>query len=210
VKKVFNAGEVKAVPPNLLYFEMILEAFLGYKITYNSKDPTLPRAALMGGAVVAALTAWRDRTVIHKFKSSELDRKLLKATQNDQKTYLETRDEIIAFLLDYFCDDNSPKSGFSTGDADIFLQASPLTRSLVQSLMKAGLSGELLDEIGSYLGGSGIVHEDLHRFANQLCGHLWKEYYSDDSDHRGKFIYALAKNGLSAMMGKDYEFRRHY
>jgi hypothetical protein len=37
---------------------------MGYIIPkYNSKDPTIPRAAIMGGAMVATLTSYRDEQV---------------------------------------------------------------------------------------------------------------------------------------------------
>jgi len=57
-KKIRGPAVYLPIPPILLYFEIILEALMGYLVEqFHSDDPTLPRAAVMGGAAVAALTA---------------------------------------------------------------------------------------------------------------------------------------------------------
>lgn len=61
------------VPPNFLYFEILLEGYTGYKWSsfFNSQDPTLPRGVIMGGAVVAALTAWQDSRIRNMLEEME-------------------------------------------------------------------------------------------------------------------------------------------
>ena len=55
--------------PNNLYFLMGMECYAGYELTglCNSEDTAMPRGAIMGGAVVAALSSWRDRGIIDMF-----------------------------------------------------------------------------------------------------------------------------------------------
>jgi len=201
VERTFRKGVVKAVPPNLLYFRMILDAFLGFEVTYNMDNPAIPRAAIMGGAVVAVLSAFRDQNITEMFEESNLEEFLdAPALPKHVDRYEARKTELMEKLSEYFLDDTSPKSAFSASDADIFLQASPLTRSLVALLTEHGLEGDVMDHIGSYLGGCGMVHEDLHRYASHLFradGGPQKKY-----EEIGSFVFALAKNGLSAMLGR--------
>jgi hypothetical protein len=45
---------------------------MGYKWPSDySKDPSLPDFAVMGGAMAAVLTAWRDEAVIEMFQNEE-------------------------------------------------------------------------------------------------------------------------------------------
>jgi len=75
--KVFAGRQM--VPPTMLHFEIILEAFMGYNLSaganysfYNSPNSSLPRGAIMGGAVVAALTSYQDKTVVEAFDNSNI------------------------------------------------------------------------------------------------------------------------------------------
>ena len=67
-KNGFYEEHPSPVPPNLLLFEILIEAYMGYKwpstAGFHHDDPSYPRCAVMGGAVVAALTAWRDPNVL--------------------------------------------------------------------------------------------------------------------------------------------------
>jgi len=115
-----SKGESLPVPPNLLFFEICLEIFMGYNLTglYNSKDPSLPRAAVMGGAVLAAL---RDKTVRKYFEVSTLEAELL---GNDEEAYVQETERLRMVLNEYFlCGGQS--SSVADGDVDIFLQPSP-------------------------------------------------------------------------------------
>jgi hypothetical protein len=93
---------------------------MGYNLTglYNSKDPSLPRAAVMGGAVLAAL---RDKTVRKYFEVSTLEAELL---GNDEEAYVQETERLRMVLNEYFlCGGQS--SSVADGDVDIFLQPSP-------------------------------------------------------------------------------------
>lgn len=214
-------GDAPPVPPNRLYFEIVLEAFMGYKIpTYNSADPTMPRASIMGGAVVAALSSFRDTKVAALFKKNgaifkELKKK--KPTDEDLAKYKKGMDELVAQLHDHFLHEekkstksfpkkkksnekeSSNNSPFCDGDADIFLQASPFTRALSQTLAGNGMDSFLQNHISPFLGGCDIVQDDLIRFSSALC----KDYLEQEYKSYGAFVYAVAKNGLSFMLAKD-------
>lgn len=203
------------IPPNLLYFEIILEAYMGYAVpSFRSKDAAEPSAAVMGGAVVAALTGWRDAHVVKAFQKHE--KPLRKALKNDNvRSFKSAKEAIRKDLHIYFLyQESTPErqtlysyipakvytnSPFSLGDVDIFLQASPLTRSLMNSL--SGLPQEVRETIGSNLGGSGFVHGDLQRFATMLCD----EHLQIEFKDLGRYVYALAKNGLSFALGVHNE-----
>ena len=124
---------------------------------FNSKNTAVPRGAIMGGAVVAALTSWNDPKIIALFQPLEkvIDALLLlslsskkksnlacsgnahktkrrkKTNNNPMKTlideYITTKTEIMTKLNDYFLQSSSP---FVDGDVDMFLAASPHTRAM--------------------------------------------------------------------------------
>jgi len=68
----------QVVPPTLLHFEIILEAYMGYSLSSSDKHPSyyhhpnssMPRAAVMGGAIVATLNAYQDQLVVRAFDES--------------------------------------------------------------------------------------------------------------------------------------------
>jgi hypothetical protein len=206
------------IPPNLLYFEIILEAYMGYIVfSFHSPDPTQPRAAVMGGAVVAALTAWRDNLIVKTFTKNETN--LLQALEADDVEKFQSKKEAISQRLHrYFLHDKYNKkrdSPFSLGDVDIFLQASPLTRALSSKLSE--LPADVQQLISSNVGGCCNVQRDLQKFATTLCDdHLtpqfkntgnhppiWDWDHEFELKHKSKFCYALTKNGLSFALGTD-------
>ena len=72
------------VPPNMLFFEIILEAYMGYTWdSFHADDVHLPRCAVMGGTVVAALTGWRDEHVLQLFSNARLEDKIQYADLED-------------------------------------------------------------------------------------------------------------------------------
>ena len=92
----------------------------------------------MGGAVIAALTAWRFRQKSWSFyyEVAGLEKKLYSKKNNAE--YIAAKRSAIARMEDWFlpggrdADHRSTScSCFSSGDVDVFVQASPLTRSLV-------------------------------------------------------------------------------
>lgn len=208
-----DVEEMYAVPPNLLYFEMILEALLGYKIPrYHSQDGALPRAAVMGGAIVAALSSWRDPSVLaifsahdelfHDYVGSPLWSSSLKPLsywEKKNQSWMAKKSRVIELLHDYFLFDSEPKSPFSASDVDIFLQASPLTRDLLSKFNQMGLGDDCLKKIESYLGGCGFVQGDLQRFANALC----VQSLGPNLEFDTSLVYALASNGLSFMLTRN-------
>lgn len=95
------------VPPTLLHFEMLLEAYMGYSLNsdesyYHHPDPSYPRAAVMGGAVVAALTAYRDEVIVRMFETSGLFTESGQLQGPHDKLYWESKASILDSLHGYF------------------------------------------------------------------------------------------------------------
>ena len=82
------------LPPNMLIFEMLLEAYCGYSMHghFHHVNPSMPRAAIMGGAIVAVLMSWRDPKVMKMEEWEELEqwfsneKKRTTATKTETKT----------------------------------------------------------------------------------------------------------------------------
>jgi hypothetical protein len=177
-KKEFDEA---LVPPTLLHFEIVLEAYMGYRIgatdskasLFNSPDSALPRAAVMGGSIVAALTSFQDyEIIVQAFTSSGMFTNqgagLLQGSE-----YFKAKEALTKTLHTHFLTKSSPfrkrrwdrapppndesqRSVFAKGNVDIFLQPSPLTQALVSTLEQCGgITDCLLDLIGSYNGTSG-------------------------------------------------------
>lgn len=190
-----NSTDGAPVPPNLLFFEIILEAYMGFKMKrYHSSDPTMPRGAVMGGAVVAALTAWRDTKVVRFFAVYDLENELIEGGTR----YFQAKHRLVSALHECFLRSQSP---FASGDVDIFLQPSALTRSLVEHLNQAGLNHDVRKHVESYIGGCGLVQGDLHRTATAV--------YQNEPGDNFSFVYALSKTALNAILAHDVvEYRR--
>ena len=209
----------EAIPPNLLYFKIILEGFMGYKVgLLRGSRQLLPRWAVMGGAVVAALTAWRKEGVRRLFQESDLDNLLLAASfsEHDRAAYEETKEGIVRqinLLFMYGTDPSDPKRlcypqsegsrtetiapDFSESDVDIFLQASEQTFRLQRTLWKH-LPREVLSCIEEFVGET-FVKEDLRRFADSfLAG-------GRRLSRNLTYAYALAQNSLSFMACLDVD-----
>lgn len=186
-----NSIDGAPVPPNLLFFEIILEAYMGFKVErYHSSDPTMPRLAAMGGAVVAALTSWCVPEVVNFFAVHDLENKLVEGG----KRYFQAKHRLACALHECFLRSESP---FASGDVDIFLQPSALTRSLVKYLNEAGLNHDIRQYVESYIGGCGLVQGDLHRTADTVYEHEPGENLS--------FVYALSKTAFNAILAHDNE-----
>jgi hypothetical protein len=213
------------VPPNFLCFKIILEAFLGYTWPcFHSSDPELPRCAVQGGAVVAALTAWRDPEVLRLFEAAQLDAwidKRLKRNNPFFEEYENRKTQLLDELHNWFQYNGiDSRSVFSTGDVDIFLQASSFTRSLTRNLKDLGLDSDIRERVESFIGGCGYVQDDLKRLADSVfekveVNRRWRsreeykyvfsgidpENYPEDC----KMVFALTQNALSFMMTSEVD-----
>jgi len=177
---------------------------MGYKgERFHSPDPDLPRAAVMGGAVVASLTAWRDDWVFEKFRESQLDHLI---NCSDEKEYLRAKKKLMWKLHYFFLEPIDPeydpdyegKSAFSSGDVDVFLQPSPMTRSLMTKLSdEFKLGPQVRDHIRSFIGGSGFVQGDLRRASEEIYGPK-REVCPGTS-----FVYALSEYALNGLLTND-------
>ena len=213
------------VPPNYLFFEICLHGFLGYSTPnfFHSKDNSLPRGAVMGGAVVAALSSWRDPECFLLF--NELDTFLQEveaasgsasAMSNEViSTYYSMKQDLLSKVNEHFLrGEGRTSSKYDDGDVDIFLQASPTTRSAIKQL--DSFPPDIKEDIADFLGGSGHgwCHGDLHRYATFMLGTLTehlkvvvdeepmglsKSNGSDGKKEIGRFVHLLTKNGLSFM-----------
>ena len=213
--KVFD-GQV--VPPTMLHFEIILEAFMGYSLGvgaktsfYNSPNSSLPRAAIMGGAVVAALTSYQDRTVVEAFDNSNIFNE--EGNLQEDTIYWGEKIELIKKLHNHFLYKKSyswsrarkdnPCSIYAKGDVDIFLQPSPLTQGLIKLFTTHGIGQEQIDMIGGFIGNVGLSENDLELFVSDVM---------DDgaitAPRQTEFAYAVSKRAVSFILGSDniYEY----
>lgn len=210
-EKVFD-GQV--VPPTMLHFEIILEAFMGYSLGigaktsfYNSPNSSLPRAAIMGGAVVAALTSYQDRTVVEAFDNSNIFNE--EGNLQEDTIYWGEKIELIKKLHNHFLYKKSyswsrarkdtPCSIFAKGDVDIFLQPSPLTQGLIKLFTTHGIGQEQIDLIGGFIGNVGLCENDLELYVTGVMG----EDRIIKPPAETQFAYAVSKRAVSFMLGSD-------
>ena len=210
-EKAFDERQV--VPPTLLHFEIILEAFMGYSLgagtgssCYNSHDSSIPRAAVMGGAVVAALTSYQDKIVVETFERSNIFSE--EGSLQEDRIYWGAKIELIKELHSHFTykktykwSKDPPCSRYAKGDVDIFLQSSPLTQSLMNVFSTRGISQEQVDMIGAYIGNVGICEKDLELYVTKVMG--------EDGDgvitapDETQFAFAVSKRAVSFILGAE-------
>lgn len=181
----------EAIPPNQLYFEIILEAYIGYKLYVDENDPNLPRPAIMGGSIVATLTAFRDAKVVQIFEQygKKLDKYL---SEKKHTEYFKLKKKIID-ELDVNC-----LEAFQDGDVDIFLQSSPHTRRLMEKLEHSlEFKSDVVQHIFSFIGGN---NRDLQLYTEKMVGMLEKGI---DTDTWG-FAFAVAHNTCTFTLGAKH------
>jgi len=203
--------ETAPVPPNMLFFRILIEAFVGYKWpSFHSSDPDMPRCAVMGGAVVAALTAWRDDTVVEIFQAAGLERFLeqkdIQPSEEEIQNYLDSRKALHLRLNNYFIY-SFRESPFADGDVDVFLQASPAFRGFIEFLMKNAAMGPLpIERILSFVGGVGQNQDQLQKMATTVVDSII-ESDPDFEEWRSPcltgLVFALAHNGLSFQLAAE-------
>ena len=203
------------VPPTMLHFEIILEAFMGYSLSagannsfYNSPNSSLPRAAVMGGAVVAALTSYQDKTVVEAFDNSNIFNE--EGNLQEDTIYWGEKIELIKKLHSHFIYKKSyfsrylahkdiPCSKYAKGDVDIFLQPSPLTQGLTKVFTTHGIGQEQIDMIGGFIGNVGLCENDLELFVSEVMG----EDRIIKTPAKTQFAYAVSKRAVSFMLGSN-------
>eukprot|EP00956_Cyclotella_meneghiniana_P032395 scaffold89038_cov51-Cyclotella_meneghiniana.AAC.3 len=209
----FDGKEI--VPPTLLHFDIILEAFMGYILGagistsyYNSPDTSLPRAAVMGGAVVAALTAYQDKFVVEAFANSKL---FVDGRLTDENEYWEAKINLIKMLHNHFIfQQRGPSSSYSKGDVDIFMQASPLTRSVINKLFEHGIRTSQIDIISSYIGNTSFCQGDIERFVTGVMGTTRQKNGIIEPPDGTKFAFALSRSAVSFILGKRDYYERSF
>jgi len=199
----------QVVPPTLLHFEIILEAYMGYNLSstndslhdrrssyYHHPQSTRSRAAVMGGAVVAALKAYEDKEVVSAFDKSGLMSSKDGAIQI-KDTYWIKKASLIKTLHNHFS---------SKGDVDVFLQASPLTQEIVNALHKHGIKEHsLISHIGSYVSNnSGLCDKDLGTYTQDVINNAVSTPRSLHEDE-ASFTFTVTKNAISFILGKENE-----
>ncbi|CAB9509265.1 expressed unknown protein [Seminavis robusta] len=156
---------------------------------------------MMGGAIVAALTCWRDVKIMRIFSRSKIDSFFddEKLSSDKLNEYTEKKDATIRKIHKHFHKNrrgNPSESPFYAGDVDIFLQAAPSTRQLRNKLLDH-FSKDVNDSIHAYFEGNkglGTCQKDLKKFAKAVESRLEEPF---DPYYGGKFVYSLAQNGLS-------------
>ena len=102
------------VPPTKLHYDIIAEAYKGYVWKDTRGKDGRETAAIMGGAVVAALTAWKDDTVRERFGSSLLLSYIVKLDDEDEfvnEIYAYHRSMLVGALNDEFIHSLANKMG---------------------------------------------------------------------------------------------------
>lgn len=186
-----------AAPPNLLMFEIILEGFMGYRVpAFHSNNPLLPRASVMGGAVLAALTAWQYGEAREILEDVESNKFLL---AEEKFSYWHRRRNIVRKLNQFFHPkkEAEKESPFYAGDVDIFLQESPLKNKVFKTLAAAGIQGKTVQLIWSYCDTS---MDSLGSFARHLCGEHLEPAVSEIGL---KIVYAINARSLSFTCAQD-------
>ncbi|GAX28684.1 hypothetical protein FisN_33Hh040 [Fistulifera solaris] len=191
------------LPPNLLFFEMMLEAYCGYPLQgyFHHKDPCMPRAAVMGGAIVAVFVSWNEVQHMEEWRELEYWLELSSETPSPPShgSYDSVAERLQRKLQDYFY---GLFSLFAAGDVDIFLQPSPLTRSLSNCLTQH--IGDMAKHVAAYLGGFEWCEGDLRRFATALCGNMIVPAF----EGIGPLIYSATQRGLSFALATHDEEQR--
>lgn len=225
-----ESGQLLA-PPNLLFFEIILEGYMGYCVpNFHSSDPSISRAAVMGGSILASLTAWDYKGVRRHFKKLAGFLRGIKGQQLNSllslaAPYSQLRRDIVVKINQFFLPrlvdeekriqthyhsytikrprydpDNHDQSLYHSGDVDIFLQRSPMERTLFDVLGRYGLNEEVYSIIRSFSSlGQVYNHNDLYRFANRLQQEELNPKFCEATTPESslEFVYALGRNALT-------------
>ena len=191
---------------------------------FNSPDTFMPRSAVMGGAVVAALTSFQEDVVVQAFDNSDIFTE--SGNLKEESLYWPAKEALIKELHNYFLyNKRTPRerSPFSKGDTDIFLQASPLTQALLGVFQERGIGPDLLNIIGSYVGNSGrnsLCNSDLERYVDKAVGRegvikapsgeSTSRWGGETEEEETRFAFAVSKNAVSFILGKDKAFDNGY
>eukprot|EP00979_Chaetoceros_neogracilis_P014154 scaffold4475_cov277-Chaetoceros_neogracile.AAC.2 len=234
----------KVVPPTLLHFEIILEAYMGYNLSssnglsasyYHHPGSTMPRAAVMGGAVVAALKGYQDEMIVNAFNESGLFNKEGETLQMGD-TYLTRKTILLESLHSHYIQvtpeplyvlyrrgqlpsrTQYPRIDkclslcrkFSDGDVDVFLQASPLTQGVIHALDEHGIVAQhLISLIGSYVGNNfGLCDKDLENYTQGVMKDVVAAPTST-LGYKAEFAFTVSKSAASFILGKAHR-KRHY
>ena len=210
-------------------------------VHFHHVNPSMPRAAIMGGAIVAVLMSWRDPKVMKMEEWEELEqwfsneKKRTTATKTETKTTKKTKcnsasqeedpyealiERLQKQLQDYFYGASSSSfyrgdrmlkeylkkrsAAYVAGDVDIFLQPSPLTRSLTSHLAQHGVEQDLLNRVAEYIGGFQFCEGDLKGMSTELCENLIAPEFYDI----GPLIYSATQRGVSFAL-VDGDSKRH-
>ena len=95
-------------------------------------------------------------------------------------------------------------AAYVAGDVDIFLQPSPLTRSLASHLAQHGVEQDLLKRVAEYIGGFQFCEGDLKGMSTELCENL----IAPEFDDIGPLIYSATQRGVSFAL-VDGDSKRH-
>ena len=80
---------------------------MGYQFfSYSPTSPNLPRGAVMGGVVLAALSAWTDRYIIELFEDASIPQILMEiaAMELARKDLVETINDFFLYHINmYVC-----------------------------------------------------------------------------------------------------------
>ena len=154
---------------------------------FHHDDPSMPRAAIMGGAIVAVIMSWRDPLVMEMKEWNEMKQWFSNPASQKDDSYEALVERLQNQLQDYFYGASSSSSllyrdnpeleeylkkrsaAYVAGDVDIFLQPSPLTRSLASHLARHGVEEDLLQHVTGFMAGFQFCEGDLKRMSTELC-----------------------------------------
>ena len=196
--------------PGMEYHAESIDIAKPHKSVFRSPDSSHPTTAIMGGAFTRAITAFQDQHVVNLFYYSQLvDENFDFDPPDDEDYYLSLKAELFQQLHLYFHADEK----YNTGDIDIFMQSSPLTRKLIHSIRfpfsQTGstehLSDDIISNIISFLGGPfGINTGDMERFVRNLTENVMIQWPDCG------MVYSISPNATTVTMTKQKGYKRHY
>ena len=233
----------QVVPPTLLHFEIILEAYMGYSLSSSDSHPSyyhhpkssMPRAAIMGGAIVATLTAYQDELVVSAFENSGI-------TEGGElqinDTYRQRKSSLVKSLHLHFISKKDGKQGglpltdskgnlvyktagymrvlvkeqipqtaskFSDGDVDVFLQASPWTQNIISGLHEFTNEPSLISHINSYIALNTGLSSEELGSYTQDVINNAVSTPSSIKGDESSLAFTVGKTAISFLCGKEYE-----
>lgn len=167
------------IPPNLLYYNMISEGYRGYKLPAPTQVAESTMFAVMGGSVLAVLTAWGNPKIRELFVEVEA----YMGAPVKRSGWRACREKIVCEVNSLFIVRGVPDpSPYAGGDVDIFLAPHETTRQK-EDILRV-IPPEVIDRVMSFLPGKRVPH-------NEDEGSTYVTAGIPDLEHATRFARAI-------------------